>query len=277
MKQSVIIISASSDIGAAMATKWHREGWSVSGTYRTETPPVASMMCSGISLVPCDLANNASVQSASQQLRATVEAWDALILCPGQLDPFGPFLETDFNEWADSIRVNFVNQLRLVRELLPSRQREGAMPSVLFFAGGGTNSATMNVTAYTVSKIALIKMCELLDAEIPDTKFVIIGPGWVKTKIHEATLKAGARAGGSYEQTQRRLESGQFVSLEQVIRSCEWAMRAPREVVSGRNFSTAHDAWETSELEEQLRRDADMYKLRRHGNDWFPRKKAIQH
>ena len=34
-------------------------------------------------------------------------------------------------------------------------------------------------------------MCELLDAEVPDVKFVILGPGWVRTKIHDAVLQAG--------------------------------------------------------------------------------------
>ena len=32
-------------------------------------------------------------------------------------------------------------------------------------------------------------MAELLDHEMIDTKVVILGPGWVKTKMHQETLK----------------------------------------------------------------------------------------
>ena len=50
-------------------------------------------------------------------------------------------------------------------------------------------------------------MVELLDAEIIDTTFSILGPGWVKTKIHDSTLKAGNAAGKNYEKTIQMLEN----------------------------------------------------------------------
>ena len=142
-------------------------------------------------------------------------------------------------------------------------------PCVLFFAGGGTNAATANYSAYTISKIALIKMCELLDAEIPDVRFTIVGPGWVRTKIHQATLEAGERAGDNYEKTNFLLNNDESTPMKYVLDCCDWLINSPREVVSGRNFSTVFDKWDTKELSEKLMSDSDMYKLRRYGNEFL--------
>jgi NAD(P)-dependent dehydrogenase (short-subunit alcohol dehydrogenase family) len=204
------------------------------------------------------------VDNACARLIDQCHAWDALVLCPGTLDPVGPFSVVAFQQWEESITVNFTNQLRVLHALLPVRRAgAGNGPCVLFFAGGGTNNATLNFSAYTVSKIALIKMCELLDAEVQDTRFAIVGPGWVNTKIHQQTLSAGARAGASYERTLEKLKTGDFTSVEDVLECCDWLMDLPRESMSGRNFSVAGDRWGTDDLASRLRRDPDLHKLRR--------------
>ena len=137
----------------------------------------------------------------------------------------------------------------------------------MFFAGGGTNSATVNYSAYTISKIALIKMCELLDAEVKDVRFTILGPGWVGTKIHQATLKAKEDAGANYETTKYKLNSDELTPMNEVLDCCDWLINSPREVISGRNFSAVFDKWGSKELSQELVRDSEMYKLRRHGNE----------
>lgn len=262
-----LIIAASSDIGAAMGLRCCERNWRVTGTYRTEGTNVDSLRRAGADLVPCDLADNASITEACAKL-SQQPAWDVLVLGPGETRPIGPFAELNFDDWERSLTVNFTAQLRIVHALLPSRNTSnGQVPTVLFFAGGGTNNATVNYSAYTVSKIALIKMCELLDAEIPDTKFVIIGPGWVRTKIHQATLEAGDRAGSSATQTVDRLQRNDFVPMDAVLDSCDWAINAARAAVSGRNFSTAFDAWRDPGLIATLTRDTSLCKLRRSGND----------
>lgn len=262
--KKAVLISVSSDIGKAMFERWSASGWDVFGTYRTKAAWLREKQGN---FLQCDLSDTASVRKACEDLRQACPAWDVLVLCPATQDPVGPFMETDFNDWESSIKINFTSQLRIVRELLPSRRRSGnGSPFVLFFAGGGTNNATVNYSAYTVSKIGLIKMCELLDAEVPDTRFAIVGPGWVKTKIHDATLKAKAKAGDNYKKTLYKLSSDECTPMEQVLDCCDWVIRMPRDVVSGRNFSVVFDKWGSQELEKTLSGDPDMYKLRRHGN-----------
>lgn len=273
-KRTAIIISASSDIGTAMCTRWKSYGWDVYGTYRTESSNTEDLAKMGVKLVFCDLSDNASIRDACSQLRMLCSQWDILVLCPGTQEPVGAFSDCSFDEWEKSLKVNFSSQLHIVHQILPARHTKAELePIVLFFAGGGTNSAPPNYSAYIISKIALIKMTELLDIEITDTRFAIVGPGWVKTKIHNATLSAGERAGANYQRTTDKLAGNEFTPMNEVLDCCDWVINAPRQVVSGHNFSLEFDKWGDEQLSKMLAKNPDMYKLRRYGNDWLVKNK----
>ncbi len=265
--RKVIIISASSDIGNAMGHRWLSRGWEVFGTFRTKSQAVDELIQRGAKLTFCDLSRIASIRDACSNLRALCAQWDVLIMGAGILEPIGMFIECEFDAWEESIRLNFTSQMRVLHELLPSRHIGSVIgPCVLFFAGGGTKRAPVNYSACTISKIALIKAGDLLDAERKDTRFVIVGPGWVKTKIHNSTLRAGLQAGTNYQHTLQKLTSNEFTPMDDVLNCCDWLTDAPREWASGRNFSVAFDAWGTEELTNKLLQSPDMYKLRRYGN-----------
>ena len=259
--QHYLIISANSGIGEPLALSWAAAGHRVTGSYRSLSQEDRERLSKKLMLLPLDLASSPSIADFARQ----APEWDVLVICPGTMEPIGPLAEVDIEAWRHSVSVNFLAQVELVQRLLPRRRAAGS-PSVIFFAGGGTNSAPANYSAYTVAKIALIKTVELLDAELPECRFSILGPGWVKTRIHQETLAAGAAAGEAYRHTLERLESGEgFTTPERILEFCDWIIASPREVVGGRNFSIVHDR-NGAELSERLRQDRDAYKLRRHGN-----------
>jgi len=265
---TAIIISVTSDIGTAIAQRWLSAGWDVRGTYRTESDALQHLKQQGLVAVQCDLDSAESISAAISELKQSCPKWDALVLCPATLEPIGRFAEIDFTEWDRSIQLNFTTQLRMLHGVLETRRPEsdGESPCVLFFAGGGTNNSVDRYSAYTVSKTALIKMVELLDTEIPDTRFSIIGPGWVDTKIHEETMRAGDRAGALYDHTIQTLANRNQTPMDDVLDCCDWVVSGARKVVSGRNFSVVYDRWGDEELEDLLVQNPGMYKLRREGN-----------
>lgn len=267
-KKTAVIISISSDIGTALCNRWLDKGWDVHGTYRTNSDMVGILRRRGAQLVRCDLSLTSSVLQACSKLRKMCPVWDVLILAPGTQAPIGNFFETDFPSWEASVEVNFIRQLMVVHHLFSKRRKTVPHgPCVIFFAGGGTNTATLKYSAYTISKISLIKMCELLDAEVQDTRFTIVGPGWVKTKIHNATLKAGKKAGFNYDKTIQQLaSSSECTPMDRILDCCDWIIRMPRSVVGGRNFSVVFDRWGDQILEKTLTKNPDLFKLRRYGN-----------
>lgn len=267
MKKKYLIFSISSDFGIALANNWLDNGHEVIGTYRSFNDRLKLLETKGAKLIKCDLTSNIDIDNACINISKNNE-WDVLCIAPATLEPVGEFIKTRFEEWENSISLNFISQMRIIYNLIPSRRKDSDNgPIVLLFAGGGTNNATKYYSAYTVSKIAQIKMTELLDAEIPDTRFSIIGPGWVKTKIHEATIKAGEiNAGENYQKTLDIINKNNDSNLDKVVECCNWVISSSRDIVGGRNFSLVNDQWGTDMLNEKLKKDLNLYKLRRFGN-----------
>jgi NAD(P)-dependent dehydrogenase (short-subunit alcohol dehydrogenase family) len=201
-------------------------------------------------------------------LRERCQGWRVVAVAAGTEEPIGPYWDCDPDEWDRGVQINALAPLRLVRSLYPIRDG-AASPSVVFFSGSGTNSAAPAYSAYSASKIMLIKMCELLDAESTDTSFFIIGPGIVRTKIHDQTLKADARAGANYRRVTEFLRSSDSGTNHDDIYSClRWCVAAGKKIVGGRNISLVHDAWRDGRaLAQWLAADQNRYKLRRFGNE----------
>jgi len=260
-----VIVGASSDIGLAIARDWIDRGIAVVGTYRKESPQLFDLRSRLAGLSRCDFSDPDSIRCFTSDVAAHKFQWDYLVICPGTMEPIGLFTDVNIDAWCTSFELNFLSTMRVVHSLLPLRACQNK-PLVLLFSGAGTNSAPPSFSAYTVAKIALIKAIELLDVELPDVRFTIIGPGWVRTKIHQETLRSVDAVPEAASETTRRLENNDFNPLSRVVQCVSWAMNAPKDVVGGRNFSVVHDDWGTAALERQLRADVGAYKLRRARN-----------
>ena len=266
--KQILIQAISSDIGYELTVHWRDQGHQVRGTYRKMNEQLSGLVNSGLEVVQCDLTERTSIDAAAQWSE-DLPNWDVLVLAAGTQDPVGLFTDTSIDEWEASVYQNFVGQVRFLSRVLPGRNlSHDHPPVVLMFAGGGTNSATTHYSAYTISKIACIKMCELLDAEVPDTIFTIVGPGWVDTKIHEATLRSPGSAGDNYSKTVEMLGNNQCNPMASVIECCEWVVYAPKGIVGGRNFSAVHDPWNSDRIS-IVANDINNFRLRRFGNGMF--------
>ena len=109
-----------------------------------------------------------------REYAALDQPWNLFVSAAGTMEPIAPFFSADFDVWEQSVTVNSTAQLRVLHGLWPQRSRDPV--DVMLMAGGGTNNPFTNYSAYCVSKIALIKMCELLDDEEDDLNIFIIGP-----------------------------------------------------------------------------------------------------
>lgn len=262
-----MIASVSSDIGAFLARHFVTAKDNVYGTFRDPARVPEDLRGLGVHLFQCDVDSDVSVKEMHGELRDQNFNWDLFISAVGVLEPIGRFVDLDFAQWEKSVITNSISQLRLLHALYGLRSRERIVNAV-FFAGGGTNGPFDNFSAYCLGKIALLKMCELLDSECPDLHVSILGTGWVRTKIHRQTLAAGGNGGENLERTRQFLESDfAGTSLSDIAECIEWCIAAPKSATSGRNFSIVHDQWrEGGGLLAALESNRDKYKLRRFGN-----------
>ncbi len=159
MPETAVLFGKNSDIGKALAERLVRDGWDVLRIGREESFPMPP-------------------------------PWDLYISAVGTVEPIGPFFGLDFEEWQGSFIANSLLQLSVLHAIWPYRRKDKVVDA-MFMAGGGTNGPFTNYSAYAAAKITLIKMCELIDDEEAGINAFIIGPGFVNTKIHQQTVKAG--------------------------------------------------------------------------------------
>jgi NAD(P)-dependent dehydrogenase (short-subunit alcohol dehydrogenase family) len=265
--RTALILGITSDIGRELAVRLGADGWRIAGTMRKGGSAVGPEGREW-DVVPCDFALTGSVDRAVRAFQERGLRWSLVIVAVGTERPVGNFFDCEPDEWERGIHVNALSPLRFLRGIHALREA-GDAPCVAFFSGSGTNNAAPAYSAYCASKILLMKMCELLDAECPDTSFFIIGPGMVRTKIHQQTLEAPGKSGGNYKKVADFLASGDPGTSHDDIYGCLlWCRSSGKAVVGGRNIALAHDAWRGggSSLASALRADQDLYRLRRSGN-----------
>ncbi len=267
MTPCVFILGVSSDIGRELGLRYTRAGWRVVGTYRTAH--YKEGLPNDWVLFPCDVLDQSQIDQITAQCLKMEIQWETWISAVGVLDPIGPFSQVSFSDWERSVQANCLAPLSVLHSMYPFRSI-GNMSSVAFFAGAGSNGPATNYSAYCASKIFLIKMTELLDDENPDLNVFIIGPGIVKTRIHQQTIVAGSRAGMNLEKVNSFLTNETAgVSHDEIFDCLMWCHKAGKEVVGGRNISLVGDAWRSGglALKDKLLSNSQIYKLRRFGND----------
>lgn len=261
-KPTAFMLGASADIGLALSERLMRDGWSVIGSARDTSRLERYSGEVAFRALSCDLTRPGDIAAMIESFAALQTHWDLFISAAGSMEPIGRFFDLDFDAWEQSVVVNTTAQLRVLHGLWPYRNR--AKSDVMLMAGGGTNNPFPNYSAYCVSKIALIKMCELLDDEEDGLNIFIIGPGFVQTRIHEETLRAGSRAGDGYGKTVDFLAT-EGTSMDDIYGNLQWCIAQGKPIAGGRNFSTIHDPWRDGgeALREQLENDDNAFRLRR--------------
>jgi len=268
MTETVLIVGISSDIGLSLANNLVEQGFRVSGTYRRKSTELKIIESELHNLFEVDVGNQQSLNLFEQKINEAQSPWDYIICCPATLEPIGDFLSTDFMTWKKSFDINLFGPLDIVKRALLRRNNSKELCRVIFFAGGGVNGVTPNLSAYTIAKIALIKTVELLESEIKECNFVIVGPGWVRTKIHDEVIMSADPMTHTYQETERRLSEDDFIPMNRVVNYVKRLMTAPSELIGGRNFSVVQDDLDNDLLIRRLADDGDAFKLRRAGNDW---------
>ena len=178
------------------------------------------------------------------------QKWDLALVATGKLMPIERFEFCDYNDWRHSIEINALWPLERVHRLLTSA-RHGAL--VVFFAGPNPNLPQPNYSAYDAAKMLLIRMAETLNEESTYVRFVAIGPGFFRTKIHAP------------HDVSHRVERVTYDELYALLKLC---IVASRENL-GRNIHV-HDNWRDLAFWNK-----DDGKLRREMRDMSAQNKAL--
>jgi len=152
--------------------------------------------------------------------------WDLLVIAIGRVAPVGKWWEARESDWAECIESNLMLPFRLLQQLWEYRNPDA---TVIWFAGSNPNHIMDGYSAYNTSKMAVLKLVEQLDHESTDCKFVALGPGYVKTKIHRATLEANWP-------NERIARGDDGNSMEDIYEVMRWCIEQRKTYVESRNI-----------------------------------------
>jgi NAD(P)-dependent dehydrogenase (short-subunit alcohol dehydrogenase family) len=221
---------------------------------------VAGLAGSGHQGLVLDVSDPAAWESGMEAIDEQ-GALHGLVAAAGILGPIGPLDELPPEALLETVAINLVGTMLALRYSLP-RLRMTRGRAVTFSGGGGT-APLARYDAYAASKAAVVRLTENV-ASSSDVEVNSVAPGFVITRMHEETLRAGPEAVGEeyHERTRAQVEGGGFPAGEAAALVC-FLLSDAAAGISGRLLSAQWDPWREAEFLSRLRTDDSLARLRR--------------
>lgn len=178
--RAALVTGASSGIGFGIAEALLRQGMRVAGQVRSGKAPAGCLE------VRAELGTEEGCVAAARTARAELGRVDVFVHSAGIWNA-GPIGELRRETLEEMFRVNTFSAFTLVRELLPALRPHG---SIVFIGSTAGQRGEARHAHYAASKGAIQSLVASLAVELaPEVRTNLVSPGWVRTKMAEATLE----------------------------------------------------------------------------------------
>jgi NAD(P)-dependent dehydrogenase (short-subunit alcohol dehydrogenase family) len=197
-----------------------------------------------------------------------------LVANAGVYGPKGRVDRTDWSEWRQAIEINLLGSVLPARALLAHFTQRG-YGKIVQLSGGGATGPLPALSAYAVSKAAVVRFTETLAEELRGERVDVnaIAPGALNTGMLDELLAAGPeRVGDAFYQRALEQHRNGGVPLRRGAELAVFLGSSASDGITGKLLSAVWDPWrELSKRRADL--DSDVYTLRRivpgdRGLDW---------
>jgi 3-oxoacyl-[acyl-carrier protein] reductase len=218
-----------------------------------------------IHTLPTDVSKNDDVELVVKAAMDQFGRIDILVNNAGVYGPKGAIDAIDWHEWIYAIEINLYGSVLMCRAVLPyfKAQRKG---KIIQLSGGGATNPLPYISAYAVSKAAIVRFVETLAEEVREYLIDVnaIAPGALNTKMLNEILEAGPEKVGRifYEKALKQKEQGG----SPLSRGAELAVflgSSLSDGVTGKLISAMWDDWENFPHHLKELETSDVYTLRR--------------
>jgi len=183
----------------------------------------------------------------------------------GIYGPMGAIDAVDFDAWEQTLQINLVAPVRILRSLLPLLRRRG-FGKVINLSGGGATAPMPFISSYAASKTALVRLTETFALELRGGGIDVnaLAPGALNTRMLDEVLEAGADiVGQDYYQRALKQKADGGASLDRAAALAVFLASAKSDGISGRLISAVWDDWEALPEQREKVAESDVYTLRR--------------
>jgi len=271
--KKAIITGANQGLGFEIAKKYVQAGADIMLCARSATlldaarAELEAMAMPGQKVVAdvADVASQSDVQALVANTLKALGGCHILVNNAGVYGPKGEIELVDWAEWVKTIEINVYGSILMCRALLPhfKAQQYG---KVIQLSGGGATNPLPRISAYAVSKAAIVRFAETLAEEVRGTGIDVnaIAPGALNTRMLDEILQAGPEKVGQafYDRSLQQKESG-GAPLDKGADLALFLASAASDGITAKLISAMWDDWEhwSDHLEELS--SSDAYTLRR--------------
>jgi len=215
--------------------------------------------------MPADVSAEVDVDALISETLRQFGRLDILVNNAGVYGPKGAIEEVDWHEWMRAIEINLFGSILMCRAVLPHFKAAGRGKIVQLSGGGATNPLPM-ISAYAVSKAAVIRFIETLAEEVRTRRIDVnaIAPGALNTRMLEEILEAGPAKVGQifYERSVKQKENG-GAPLNKGADLAVFLGSSLSDGITGKLISAVWDPWGTLPGHIKELQGSDIYTLRR--------------
>lgn len=268
-----IVTGASQGLGAEIARKYVQAGASVVLCARnapllesvaTELRTLLSPLQDVIA-IPGDVANSDDVQAIVAATKAQLGRIDVLVNNAGVYGPKGTIEDVDWKEWVRAIEINLYGSIMMCRAVLPifKAKRYG---KIVQLSGGGATNPLPRISAYAVSKAAIVRFVETLAEEVREYRIDVnaIAPGALNTRMLDEVLEAGPGRVGQvfYDRSLTQRQQG-GTPLDKGADLAVFLGSPASDGITGKLISAIWDPWADLPKHLEELNKSDIYALRR--------------
>jgi NAD(P)-dependent dehydrogenase (short-subunit alcohol dehydrogenase family) len=212
-----------------------------------------------------DVSVEADVNNVLVQTLRQLGGCHILVNNAGVYGPKGEIESVDWAQWVKAIEINVYGSILMSRAVLPHFKAQG-YGKVIQLSGGGATNPLPRISAYAVSKAAIVRYAETLAEEVRGTGIDVnsIAPGALNTRMLDEILEAGpAKVGQAfYDRSLKQKESG-GAPLERGADLAVFLASPASDGITAKLISAVWDNWENWPEHLQELSGSDAYTLRR--------------
>ena len=271
-KLNVIIFGASGSIGNKVAVKFYKEGHNLllffkdKKKLKSAKKKFKNQLLQKIYFQILDFEKENEIKDKIVKNKNFIRKSNLIINATGAQGEIKNFFKLNEKKFHQIFKINFYSQILLIKHIYKIvKKSKGIL--IILFSGGGVTSMRENFSPYSLTKIALVKLVEILSVEFKNKKIRInaISPGIIDSKMTRTIVNQNKKNIKTKERNKIKkgiLKSKQ--SINKIINLIDFLISSKGNKISGKIISSRWDAfekWDKKKIKKII--GSDLFTLRR--------------